>query len=139
MNFGPITTATTIAIRPAMRTGTMLERSSLSSSAMPSSPTARDALTRTASPGLDSARAPPRARRPASRAHATGPYARASLAHADHLDPELGRERCRSRGGSRSASSPSSAISPRIATRRRPPRALGEMLERGPHRVGFAL
>ena len=28
MNFGPITTAATIAIRPAIRTGTMLERSS---------------------------------------------------------------------------------------------------------------
>ena len=61
-----------------------------------------------------------RAREPADRDHV--------------LDPELAHERRRSPGGTRARSSPSSAISPSTATRRRPLRALGQVLERGAHR-----
>ena len=58
MNFGPITIAITIAIRPAMRTRTISHVSFASAGAMPSRPTERDALTSTASPGRTSVAQP---------------------------------------------------------------------------------
>ena len=114
-------------------------RVSRSRSAMPSSPTARDALTSIASPGRSrlaalverrsasaiqciSAR-PARGRRAPARRRPTSTRSRARASER----PDLAR-------GSARDSSPSSAISPRIATRRLPRRALGEVDERGPHR-----
>ena len=57
MNFGPITTETTMAISPAMKTRTITAMGFARAGAMPSRATERDALTSTASPGSTSARA----------------------------------------------------------------------------------
>ena len=72
MNFGPITTETTIAISPAMKTRTITRVSFARVGAMPSSATARDALTRTAWPGRTRARAVSSAAA-ASGSHASAP------------------------------------------------------------------
>ena len=72
MNFGPITTETTIAIRPAMKTRTITRVSFARVGAMPSRATERDALTSTASPGWTSCLAAASAEA-ASGSHASAP------------------------------------------------------------------
>ena len=104
-----------------------------SAGAMPSSPTARDALTSTASPGRTSVAQPRRAPLAASGTQRVGAVAARELADREHVDPELGGERRRPRGGS--AARPRRA---RPCRRGRRPaaaaRALARGGERGAHR-----
>ena len=107
------------------------------SAGMPSSPTARDALTRIASPGRGrraiSVDRVARRRRPVPVGVAAR-YARARLADRDDdLDPELVEERA-DLVVVAVALGPSSAISPRIATRRRPSARSARSSERRAHR-----
>ena len=89
------------------------------SAGMPSSPTAREALTSTASPGRRKARRlrPRPRRRPPTRPARTA----RGLAHADDLDLELSGELADLPVIALGSVSPSSAISPSTATRRRAP------------------
>ena len=66
MNFGPTRIEISIAMTPAMRTRTQALTAARSASATTSSPTAREALTRTQSPGSTSVGAPRRLRSTAS-------------------------------------------------------------------------
>ena len=91
MNFGPITTETTMAIRPAMKTRTITRVSFARAGAMPSSATERDALTSTASPA-GRASSGRRERSGGVRLPRVGPVAARELADREHLDPELVRQ-----------------------------------------------
>ena len=144
MNVGPITMAITIATRPAIRTRTMpLARFSIEAG-MPSSPTARDALTRIASPGR---RRPPtsartrRRRNPAALRRALRldvGRAPSSPTAITQLDPELvheGSDLVVVAATTRSRARPSRRGSPRGAGRR----PLDEVEQRGPHRGGVGV
>ena len=112
------------------------DRGSSSASATTSSPTEREPFTRIASPGRTRPRATSTRRCGRGRDPLVGPVVprrarrrRRTTSRASAAAPPIS-------SWYRGASGPSSAISPRIATVRRPSRALAQVRERGAHRDG---
>ena len=122
MNLGPITTAITIAIRPAIRTRTMPGRCSRSAAGTPSSPTAREAFTSTASPGRSSSSNPSGRSTQRISAHAGRQVCARRLADGDQrLHAELREQRADLAVVALRLVRPARPSRRGCATRRRPP------------------